>query len=404
VKNVNADGLRGFAALSVVLAHFCAAFVPGVLHANFPTVFAAYPAPGPLTQLAGAPFSTLFYNGHFAVLVFFVLSGYVLSMPYYSQPERAVCSLQRRLWGRYLRLNLPIIAAIALALAVFQLGGYANGPAAERSGSLLWLKTFFAADLTTLSALREAAFGSIVLGQASWLPPLWSLCIEFIGSIYLLLFFLVKPAQRTVVPMLVVFALLTLTHRAQAIFYVAIFVGAWIHEWPLAERPRLRWLGVVLGAYFGAFQYSAWTHSWLPTPPLFEIKTFYNTIGAVLLTAAVVHGTGSRLWSGALGRFLGRTSFAVYLLHFILLCSLACHAYLWLPPGMLSLALVLALYLASCYGLSVVFERYIDRPSIELSRRFANWLLAKPETRSEKQKARLGRASCGTTRRCRTIS
>ncbi len=66
---------------------------------------------------------SIFYNGHFAVLIFFVLSGYVLTMPYYNQDESSGV-LSKRLWGRYLRLNIPIFFAISISYVVYVSGLY----------------------------------------------------------------------------------------------------------------------------------------------------------------------------------------------------------------------------------------------------------------------------------------
>jgi peptidoglycan/LPS O-acetylase OafA/YrhL len=76
------DGLRGLASLNVALSHFFGAFLPTVLHSNYPNVFHGG-LENAYTDIIGSPLATIFFNGHFAVLLFFVLSGYVLSLPYY---------------------------------------------------------------------------------------------------------------------------------------------------------------------------------------------------------------------------------------------------------------------------------------------------------------------------------
>ena len=70
------DGVRGLAALIVVIHHYILAFFPAMFFGN-----------SKINHFAGEhEYSTsplqLFYNGSFAVCIFFVLSGFVLSIKY----------------------------------------------------------------------------------------------------------------------------------------------------------------------------------------------------------------------------------------------------------------------------------------------------------------------------------
>jgi peptidoglycan/LPS O-acetylase OafA/YrhL len=104
------DGLRGLAALTVVLDH---------LLLVVPSVSAIYvdgrlPSPSsPAWWLYRTPLRLLF-AGHEAVLIFFVLSGFVLTLPLTQPNWRWRAYYPRRL----VRLYLPVWAAILLALAL----------------------------------------------------------------------------------------------------------------------------------------------------------------------------------------------------------------------------------------------------------------------------------------------
>lgn len=187
--NKNADGLRGLAAFNVAMAHFVAAFLPMMLHKNYPEIFPENTQPSQTFELLTSPIASIFYNGHFAVLIFYILSGYVLTLPYFLERSNDI-SLKKRLLGRYVRLNIPIAAAIVISFAVYRLGWYKNIPAAEVSGSVIWLKKYFAEGLTLKTAVRELSYESILFGKGKYLPPLWTLKIEFIGSIYFYSMFL----------------------------------------------------------------------------------------------------------------------------------------------------------------------------------------------------------------------
>ena len=53
MKNKWADGLRGIAALNVAVDHFVAAFLPMMLHKNYPAIFAENSHPSHLFQILG---------------------------------------------------------------------------------------------------------------------------------------------------------------------------------------------------------------------------------------------------------------------------------------------------------------------------------------------------------------
>lgn len=371
MKNTSADGLRGLAALSVTVTHFMAAFFPSLLFYNYGALFPRPVEPGLLANALGSPAFTLFYNGHFPVLIFFVLSGYVLTLPWFERADAGPV-LQRRLWSRYLRLNLPIVAAIGLAWLAYSAGLLQTAQAAQLSGSTNWLGSFYPPGLSGLAAFKEALFGSIVLGSASFLPPLWTLKIEFIGSIYILLFFLAKPERHLLLPMALACLLLHAIHAEQSIYYIALFAGAALHRVRLTRSGQFAVFAV--GLYFGAYQHFRTMYGFLPDPRIWDVKSFYNAVGATCVCAAVLSGWGQGLLNRPLVQFLGRISFSIYLLHFIVLCSLSAAFYTYFPRDALHLGAGFVVYLAACVGAAWMFERWVDRPSIAISRRFGAML------------------------------
>ena len=374
MKNRSADGLRGIAAFNVVISHFFAAFLPTLLHKNYP-VFPAEQAPGLAYNIVTSPLLSILYNGHLPVLIFFALSGYVLTLPYFVA-EHPGPLLQQRMWGRYLRLNLPIMAAILLAYAVYRLGWYANVQAAAVSGSTHWFAIFYPDGIPLATMLREALYGSIVLGQDTFIPPLWTLKVEFLGSLYVLAFCLLKPRGRMALPVLPVLLLLYVVYQQESIYFYVIFAGAMLNMVRFGKRAKL--LMIVCGLYFGGFQFGSSAYDVLPSMRLFGLelwtkKDFYSSVGAILLTAAVTQGFGKPFFEHRAVQFLGRVSFPLYLLHFIVLCSLAARFYLRFPISPVFLVANFVVYVGVSLLCASMFERYVDRKAIRL----AHWSTAK---------------------------
>jgi peptidoglycan/LPS O-acetylase OafA/YrhL len=378
--NKSADGLRGIASLNVALGHFVGAFLPSLLYSSYPNVFQPNPNPSALFNFFHLPIFTIFFNGHFAVLIFFVLSGYVLSLPHFEDQNNGVLKLKRRLWGRFIRLNLPICAAVIISFSFYYSHFYFNKSAGDLSGSTGWLASYFYPNISIVTALREATYSSILFGNNAFIPPLWTLKIEFIGSLYLLLFYIVKPKNQNLLPVSIALAAIFLYHQLDSIYYLAIFSGSLINR--IYLKPALRGLFFITGFYFGAFQYQSHWFEFLPSfsrwisDPAID-KTTYNAIGAFLMTTAVINGFGRRFFEMSFIQFLGKISFPLYLIHFVVLCSITCWLYLFFPHNKAFIILNLLLYLLICFIFASIFEKFIDKPSIKLSHKFSRYLFPK---------------------------
>ena len=310
-RQAAADGLRGLAALNVVIAHFVAAFWPSALHGNYPESFSTATHPSPWDWLLQLPLVNIGFNGAFAVAVFFALSGHVLAQHDATAPGSHV--FWRRALARWPRLGLPVMAGVLCTYALFAAG-------AMQHQALGFLPTY-ADSLSWAKVGAEAAFGVLWLGWSQTNPPLWSLRWEFVGSLALLL--------------------------------VLALWGRW---------PRV-WRGMVLLLGAGAI-------AWLGGGSTYLLAL----LGGALWTLR--RGTVQRFLCWRVLQWLGRVSFAIYLVHFAVLMSVAMALSLVLRPwGFGGVWLVLLVYLGVCLLAAVWFERWIDRPAVSASRRMANAFL-----------------------------
>ena len=96
---VHLDGLRGLAAFSVFICHFIQAFLPHIYYPNRAESHGLWE-----DEFATSPFN-LVVNGNFAVCLFFVLSGYVLSSRFLAEGDIAIPV-------SYTHLTLPTIYSV----------------------------------------------------------------------------------------------------------------------------------------------------------------------------------------------------------------------------------------------------------------------------------------------------
>jgi peptidoglycan/LPS O-acetylase OafA/YrhL len=360
------EGLRGIAAVQVVLLHFVTGFLPD-------------------TAEHAAPPLPVLWDGHTAVYVFFLISGAVLT-PSFARGG----SWPRQVAKRVVRLGLPIAAAAIIALALLAAAPNAHLVAARLTGSG-WLAMDSSAATTMTHLVRETTLDSLVLGYREYtlftpiagrLPllehalnaPSWSLHLELYGSLLLLGLVLLRArAPRAHFAAVILCAILFGTHP-MFLFVFGHFCANLVGRPP---RPVIGAGLIALGLAMSASKNWAFLETVrvaianlapASAPNLFQ---FQCQLAAVALFTGVLLSPVAQ-WLLAFCKGLGRLSFSIYLLHFPILFTLGCAGFIRLA-AMVSDPLAVAI---TFLGFAMVvwltaegFERWVDRPTVLLSRR-----------------------------------
>jgi peptidoglycan/LPS O-acetylase OafA/YrhL len=354
------DGIRGVAALIVVVFHFLSAFIPSVV----PEQSSAVPL------WADSPFAIL-YNGTFAVPVFFVLSGFVLA----HASMRVRDNLPLDIILRYVRLAVPATASILFAWILLSLFPTATQDLAIISPSR-WLQWTYQGDIPSLyTAFLEGFFGIFRNGKSGFNNVLWTMPIELIGSFGIYFFFQFITRYRMA---LCTVAVILLIIARVNVGYVAFALGAIIY---LLHRQGLaltgRWgtilfiLGLVIGSWSTGF---AARHFALHFPGTFEPgnkNSLWYPFGASCIVAGVLCAPQiAKLFCTSICQFLGRISFPMYLIHvpiiYTLVAASAVHFNAIQGMPLLILAII---SLVAVFFLASVFERFVDQPTMILIRK-----------------------------------
>ena len=170
------NGLRGIAASIVVLCHFAVTFYPSAVYYD-PT--RAHLGHGLETWIAATPLNILL-SGQLAVCLFFVLSGYVLTVGFFPRPRRS--KAVAKLLARYIRLDLPILASVLICWLTIVSGLCLNIAVIAVTKSE-WLRLFFRIDANGFSqAFADGAWNVFASGAANYNPVLWTMRVELLGS------------------------------------------------------------------------------------------------------------------------------------------------------------------------------------------------------------------------------
>lgn len=320
------DGLRGVAALLVLVCHGVVTFMWG-LYTGRPEN-ARWPFE---LWLSGSPLALVF-DGNLPVCLFFVLSGFVLSGSFLGTRMSIIGMVVKR----YVRLTIPILCFSSISLGLIVLVGAHNLAIVQETRSHGWLDTMFLQRPGLPAVLYESVWTSTITGwnaATSYDPVLWTMSIEFKGSLLvILLCVLARRAAREQQPpillaMCVVGAVLT-WQRYVALFFAGIALYAvWLMVGEARRALVLGMLPVVLvvGLFLGSVPYGE--RPWLVYLPLLKASALLNPpedgfspvalwhgIGSILIVAALVFDPRlARPLGGRLGSWLGGISFPLYL-------------------------------------------------------------------------------------------
>lgn len=356
------DSLRGIAALTVVLHHFSRILPENILHFLIRT---------PLRLLVA---------GHQAVILFFLLSGFVLTLPYKKKRRIDYISF---LLKRVCRIYLPYLGALALAV-LCDLSFPSHLPSTN-----YWVNFTWSEPVTLRLLLQHILF----LGNYDWSQfntAFWSLVYEMRISIFFPFLAITVLGFRTVWLVLLAAALslsafplatlssstlhlvspgaaldTTLTLHYAAFFLIGSMMAkhlSAINRWYSRLTPTVVACLVLASLGIYCFSDASSIVQRISIPQ--HLFDWPIAAGAVVL---IVLAINNRLFHTFLNsratRYLGERSFSLYLVHGTILFILI-HRF----TGEIRMGLFFAIYLAASLLVAEIFYRLVERPAMLLGR------------------------------------
>jgi len=161
------DGLRGWASLSVVVFH-----LGWETFGKLFPIYRSFPA-------------ALISNGSFAVSLFLMVSGYVLTIRGWRDKDKV--PVRRSILKRYFRLTPPILVSVLIFWAIVALGWSSTHDAGLIVHRPDWLATFARFHPDLVDALKFGLLGTYLeANPGGYGPFLWTMAVEFWGSFVVL--------------------------------------------------------------------------------------------------------------------------------------------------------------------------------------------------------------------------
>ncbi|MDL2331886.1 acyltransferase family protein [Brucella inopinata] len=326
------DAMRGLAAIVIAFGHFFGAFAPqfnGLDYQNRTGV-----------GVAGTPLYAIF-NGSAAVIFFFVLSGFVLSVkPLRTESYGALAKSALKRWPR---LAGPVLVSCVASACIGLMSWYDSTYEAARLSGSRWFQgfsfNFFGHGPRIFDAVWEGLL-TFFTGTFEYNVVLWTMRVEFLGS------FLVFGFVAFLIPMkspLLRFCLLFAGWLAVMFYkplYSCFLVGAMLSVFHVAkEAPELEdnWktrlvalaafaVAVVIWGYTGPYKLYEFVGALFADTP--TSQTLVYTVAAILLMFLGLYVSVVRnALSNRAGVALGQFSFPIYLVHILVICSLSSWLY-----------------------------------------------------------------------------
>jgi peptidoglycan/LPS O-acetylase OafA/YrhL len=334
-RQTHIDALKCIGSQLIVLHHFC-----------------AYgPLADALHRLAPALAGWFYDYARMAVQIFLVLGGYLALQSLRPAMRGDAAALGRALGLRYLRLALPLMTALALAVAAAAL-------------ARVWLQAdFMPSPPRWGQALAHTLLLQDLIDAEALSAGIWYVAIDL--QLYALLAVLLWLGQRGSRPApalwlvagLMLASLLVFNRQAHWDDWGLYFFGSYalgaLAGWAAGSRRALRWLGLL--AALG----------------LLTLWLDWRTRIALALGVALLLGlmqwrsrpaASSTGMAGHVLQRLGRSSYALFLVHFsVLMLANALYAQLGQADPWAAL-LMLALGWAGSVALALVFERWVETP------------------------------------------
>lgn len=336
---IRLETCRGLAALIVVFTHIIVGFAPSVSGVLEGTKTSA-------SLVGTVPF--VFINGTAAVAFFFVMSGYVLTARFFEQPDHnyMMVSMLKRLP----RLALLTTMATTISAILWVLHLYHFKEASEITGST-WLQdganAVFPANFHASfpAATLQGAWLTFVSGDDYYDTSLWTMRYEFYGSmlVFTLAPFIVFILRKRMVWLFIILSIVLFRYASPFMIPFLCGMGLSYYRITFARSSNgyinalLLILGVyLLGFYYPERQYFVFSE-FLPLGRGAHddmIRLVVHTVGSMCVILAVMESkVAETLLDNAVGGWLGRLSFPVYLVHVPIILSVSSAVYLGLFPS-----------------------------------------------------------------------
>lgn len=361
------DGLKGFACIGVLLHHFLLAFLPATYYGDLNMSIIQNKLD---VKMAQAPYA-FFINGNYMVALFCLVSALVLGLKVMNLENRRYVT--EMFIKRYPRLMLPTIPVIISVYVMLKYECFSHLKAAKWTQSP-WLASYYLEKVSFKRCIDSIFVTTWYASDVTFSNAFWMLGSLFFGSMLaIILSTFTWKIRRNAVELIYVFCvfLYIRVNTLQLAFVFGVLLAHLFKERKYLFNHKgigifCFLLGIFLGGYPSGIR-PVNIYRYLNILPQ-EILSyqFWHIIGAFF----TVYG----LWNMGLAckilecrgmQFLGKISYAIYLIHIPLLFSVSCHIFNELMASkkmsyLMGVWITLVITIVCTLILGWMYNRYIE--------------------------------------------
>jgi peptidoglycan/LPS O-acetylase OafA/YrhL len=285
-------------------------------------------------------------------------------------------------------LFIPVFAAVMLSYLLASTGLYHYYIETMEISAGSNYRNYWTFTPSILDAIKQAVWSSFFVGGTiHYNPVLWTMTIEFYGSMLVFTMALLFGSLRNRWTFYLAAALVFINF-----YYLAFVIGMVFADLFNGKKPMFKtdnkiilFIILIFGLFLGSYPISPLTegslYGFLDNGFFGAPKVTYHIIGAGMIMYVLLNSRDlQNIFSSPVPLFLGKISYSLYLVHFLVISSFTCALFLSLYPvfsyGSAVLISVL-LSLLLIIPLSYLFYKHVDMAGVKLSKEFYS-RLARP--------------------------
>ncbi|MDA5520848.1 acyltransferase family protein [Yersinia kristensenii] len=371
------EGIRGIACLMVFLSHLSSTFAPSMHTGNISN------ARTPIDiWLHSSPFAFI-YSGAAAVGIFFVLSGFILSHVILEKNNIAQNSTGMVI-KRYFRLMPPALLSCILAFMIFKFIPVDNSALGD------WARNYGIKTPSIIDAIYSGTIGAFFSGRAGYNWSLWTMKIEFFGSMVVFLLCFILPNvkyKKSLVIITMVIPFFMEIKKSDEIYYASFLSGVIIYLLNIKLDRKTALTLLFIGLFLCGYHSNGLFYQWIDrnvslsvyNRPIDNYILFNNIGGFIFVFSILKSDILSKIFANKKLNTMGALSFSVYILHqpiMYVTCPYIFNFSYSTGASYSVSALVASLFtLLIVYALSIPYYKYVDNSSVKISNRVKTMML-----------------------------